>query len=168
MPIRPIIALALATSLSINPVALAMTPLINDPITAVVEYPPLVSAAIAYEPAVRITPPITEPETVPIEFTSNSSNGRCIGAIDYLTKYSPGWNVDRMARIMYRESRCNPLVRNRHSGSTGLLQIMPSNCPYIAEQLGESCTIAKLQNPLFNIRAATTLFEYDGYGPWAV
>jgi hypothetical protein len=111
------------------------------------------------------TVPITAPEPEPIRFSGTSANGRCIGAEGLLNEYNPGWSIERMSRIMYRESRCQPTVRNA-SGSTGLLQIMPSNCPYIAKHLGETCTIAKLQNPVFNIRAATTLFDYDGYGPW--
>jgi len=127
---------------------------------------PLNYPAIADEPAVRIDPPLTT-TTVDYGFTNDSANGRCIGAEGLLSSYARvGWNVERMSRIMYRESRCEPRVRNKHSGSTGLLQIMPSNCPYIQKQLGESCSIGKLQLPEFNIRAATTLYEYDGYGPW--
>lgn len=165
MLIRPLIVLALATSLSINSVALATTLPINDPITWPVELPPLSEPAIAYETAVRLNPPIIAPVPEPIGFSGDSDNGRCIGAEALLSEYNPGWSIERMSRIMYRESRCKPYVRNR-SGATGLLQIMPSNCRYIANQLGESCSIAKLLDPVFNIRAATTLFDYDGYGPW--
>ena len=169
MLIRPIFVAILAASAPINSLHLQQPTPINDPITVLVELPPL-SEVIATEPAVRLNPPDSMPpitESVSVyEFSNASANGRCIGAEGLLSKYKPGWNIERMSRIMYRESRCNPAVRNRQSGSTGLLQIMPSNCRYIANQLGESCSIAKLQQPDFNIRAATTLFEYDGYGPW--
>ena len=189
MLIRPIFALILAAPWSINSVPLADKLPINwstvdaavyavvdklpinwstvDAADYPVELPPLSEPAIAYDIAVRLNPPITAPAPEPIRFTSDSANGRCVGAEGLLSEYARvGWSIERMSRIMYRESRCLPLVRNA-SGATGLLQIMPSNCRYIARQLGESCTVAKLQVPEFNIRAATTLFEYDGYGPWA-
>lgn len=141
---------------------------INGPLEYAGEFPPLVDMpAIATEPAVRIDPP-APPIAPPIpQFSDDSRNGRCIGAEGLLLTWSPGWSVERMSRIMYRESRCQPQVRNP-SGSTGLLQIMPSNCPYIAKHLGESCTVAKLKEPTFNVRAAAVLFDYDGYGPWAL
>jgi hypothetical protein len=137
--------------------------MLATPAESYTEAPPLFDhPAIAYEPAVRLDPPIP-----PATFSEASSNGRCVGAESLLGEHSPGWNVERMSRIMYRESRCQPQVRNR-SGATGLLQIMPSNCRYIAEQMGEACTVAKLSDPLFNIRAGAVLFEYDGYRPWAL
>ena len=129
------------------------------PLAELLNYP-----AIATDPAERIDPPLTT-TTFDYQFSEDSANGRCIGAERLLSAYNPGWNVERMSRIMYRESRCKPRVRNA-SGATGLLQIMPSNCRYIQNELGESCSIGKLQLPEFNIRAATTLYEYDGYGPW--
>ena len=132
-----------------------------------VEPPPLFDGAYATEPAVRLDPPMSvEPE--PIGFSSESAHGRCVGAEPLLAQESPGWSVERMSRIMYRESRCRPDVRNGSSGSTGLLQVMPSNCRYIASKLGEPCTVSKLQDPRFNIRAGAVLYRYDGYGPWAL
>ena len=93
--------------------------------------------------------------------------GRCTAYEGMLASNSPGWSVARMSQIMYRESRCRPGVRNR-SGATGLLQIMPSNCRYIAAKLHESCSAGKLQNAGFNIRAAKVLWKYGHYGPWAL
>jgi len=113
-------------------------------------------------PAIQVTP--TDPPEV--TFSSDSENGRCVGAEGLLSAHSPGWSVARMSRIMYRESRCIPTVRSG-AGAVGLLQVMTSNCPYLAEQMGETCTATKLRDPNFNIRAARSLFLYDGYTPWS-
>lgn len=134
-----------------------------------VEFPPGVDyPATATEPAVRLNPPVSAPN-IPVipAFSDNSANGRCVGAEPLLAYYSPGWDTVRMSRIMYRESRCQPAVRNK-SGSTGLLQIMPSNCPYIAREMGEPCSVGRLTDPTFNVRAARVLWQYDRYGPWAL
>lgn len=114
-------------------------------------------------PSMQVT--TTDPPPA-IGFTSDSENGRCVGAEGLLAAHSPGWSVVRMSRIMYRESRCQPGVRSG-AGATGLLQVMVSNCPYLAGKMGEPCNSTKLRNPDFNIRAARELFQYDGYGPWA-
>lgn len=137
-----------------------------------IEPPPLYDGPInepasATVPAERLDPPITVP-VIPVipAFSGDYANGRCVGAEPLLDWFSPGWDTIRMSRIMYRESRCKPAVRNR-SGSTGLLQIMPSNCPYIADQMGEPCSVARLTDPIYNVRAAVELWQYDRYGPWA-
>ena len=93
--------------------------------------------------------------------------GRCTAYEGMLASNSPGWSVARMSAIMYRESRCQPGAHNR-SGATGLLQIMPSNCRYIAAKLHESCNASKLRNASFNIRAAKVLWRYGHYGPWSL
>ena len=65
--------------------------------------------AVALETAERGTvvqmtetspPPTTQPSQP--TFDSASSNGRCVGAEPLLSAYSPGWDVGRMSRIMYR------------------------------------------------------------------
>ena len=94
-----------------------------------------------------------------------STGGRCTGWEALLRYYSPGWDVARMSRIAYRESRCRPEVRNR-SGATGLLQLMPAHCGWLDEALGEPCSVARLQTPAYLIRAAAALWRRDGYAPW--
>jgi hypothetical protein len=111
------------------------------------------------------SPPPDEPSGPP-QGNESYSNGRCTGWEAKLAYYSPGWSVERMSRIMYRESRCRAGAHNS-AGANGLLQVMRSNCPFIARQLGESCSADKLRTADFNIRAARELFQYDGYGPWA-
>ena len=71
-----------------------------------------------------------------------------------------------MSRIAYRESRCQPTVRNR-SGSTGLLQVMPMHCAWLADVLG-GCSVQLLQDATYNIRAAAALWRRQGYQAWAL
>lgn len=95
-------------------------------------------------------------------FSSDSSNGRCVGAEPLLAAHSPGWSVERMSRIMYRESRCQPGAYNR-SGASGLLQILKSHCGWLSTRVG-SCN---LFNADYNIRAAAVLWREQGYGAWS-
>ena len=66
--------------------------------------------ATATEPAVRMDPPAPVVDTVPLLWSTDSANGRCVGMEWALEHWSPGWDVTRMSRIMYRESRCTPGV----------------------------------------------------------
>lgn len=120
--------------------------------------------ATATQPAVRLTPPTTV-APVPVLFTQDSANGRCIGAEFLLEHFSPGWDVVRMSRIMYRESRCQPTVARSDSGSTGLLQILRSHCRWLTQRMGgEACN---LTDPTWNIRAGAVLWREQGYGAWS-
>ena len=121
------------------------------------EAPPWAEATL---PAVRLDPPAPPVTDAPLPSGSpDSADGRCVGWEPVLTFYSPGWDVGRMSRIMYRESRCKPGVRN-HSGATGLLQIMPVHCSWLPSP-------CNLTNPYFNIAAAAELWQRQGYGAWA-
>ena len=131
--------------------------------------PEIVTPAEASAPAVRVDPPSTV-ESVPSlpAGNSDSAGGRCVGWEPLLAEYSPGWSVERMSRIMYRESRCQPGARNSSSSATGLLQILASHCPWLARQMGTWCTRARLTDPTFNIRAAAVLWDEQGYGAWSL
>jgi len=134
-----------------------------------VEPPPLAeinSPASATSPAVRLDPPTTpEPTTTvkpPPSWSTDSSNGHCVGFEGLLAQYSPGWSVSRMSGIMYRESRCQPDARN--SCCSGLLQIHRMHIPI------EECDVwsrADLYNPVKNICAAAWLWRIQGYGGWS-
>lgn len=123
-------------------------------------------AATATAPAERLeVPPTTQvPEPT---FSSARSSGRCVGAEPLLAALSPGWSVERMSRIMHRESRCQPEARNRSSSATGLLQVLASHCPWLARQMGTWCTRDRLTDPEFNVRAAAVLWREQGYGAWS-
>jgi Transglycosylase SLT domain len=122
--------------------------------------------ATATGKAVRLDPPPPPPPSLPVLFTSESYTGRCVGAEFLLGHFSPGWDPVRMSRIMYRESRCQPAADNSNSTATGLLQILASHCPWLARQMGEPCSAARLTDPAYNVRAGATLWREQGYQAW--
>jgi hypothetical protein len=123
-------------------------------------YAEINAGAQATETAVRLDPPAPPADDSP--GSPASSNGRCVGYEGLLAKYSPGWNVQTMSRIMYRESRCNPGAYNR-SGATGLLQILKSHCGWLAPRIG-GCN---LTNASYNIKAGAELWRNGGYNHWS-
>lgn len=124
------------------------------------EYAELSTSADVTTQAERLNPPDPQPATD--SGSGASSNGRCVGYEGLLAQYSPGWDVVRMSRIMYRESRCQPGAHNS-SGATGLLQILKSHCGWLAPRIG-GCN---LTSPSYNIRAAAELYKNGGMAHWA-
>jgi len=133
----------------------------------------LVEPATATAPAVRVGNAVQVAETLPAPptappvpaFDSSSSNGRCVGAEALLTYYSPGWDVARMSRIMYRESRCNPGVTSSTGCCRGLLQIHQLHVP----KLG-ACDVhsrSDLFDPAANICSAAIVWSAAGYSAWS-
>lgn len=113
--------------------------------------------------AERLDPPAAVPvEDAPSGGSSASSGGRCVGYEGMLAQYSPGWDVQRMSRIMYRESRCNPGAHNS-SGATGLLQVLKSHCGWLAPRIGP----CNLTSASYNIRAGAELWKNGGSAHWA-
>lgn len=162
------IAHVLAAVLTVLPLPLPFEPHALKAITGAATVD---AAATGTATAERLDPPAPAPrdEAQPVtpSGTSASANGRCVGWEALLAHYSPGWDVTRMSRIAYRESRCQPHVRNP-SGATGLLQLMPMHCRWLPAALGEPCTVARLQQAEYTIRAAAALWARDGYRPWAL
>ena len=115
--------------------------------------------------AVRLNPPPPPPPTsLPVLFTTDSYAGRCIGAEFLLGYLSPGWDVARMSRYAYRESRCQPGAFNA-DGAQGLLQITRINYAYLRAH-GLPATDLWLRDPVNNIKAAAVMWEYSRYQPW--
>lgn len=107
--------------------------------------------------AVRLNPP-----AAPAGGSTDSSNGQCVGFKGLLAQYNPGWSVDRMAGIMYRESRCDPSASN--SCCSGLLQMHRMHVPV------PECGVWSrndLYNAEANVCAAAQLFRSSGYGAWS-
>jgi membrane-bound lytic murein transglycosylase MltF len=76
---------------------------------------------------------------------------------------SVGWTDEHwptLNRIMYRESHCQPEVRNR-SGASGLLQIMPM----WADDCGG--VPAQLFDPLFNLACGVYVLGVQGWQAWS-
>lgn len=122
-----------------------------------------------YETADRITPPpaTTTPAPTAPPFDPQIDAGACVGAVPLLEWHSPGWDAHRMARIMHRESRCQPDADNSRSTATGLLQILASHCPWLTRTMGEPCSAARLTDPDYHVRAAATLWLEQGYRAWS-
>ncbi len=120
------------------------------------------AGATATSGAVRMNPPAPPPVSVPTLWTTESANGRCIGMESALAYWSPGWDVVRMSRIMYRESRCQPDASN--SCCSGVLQMHRMHVP---EPGCGVFTRADLYDPWRNICAAAALWRQSGYGAWS-
>lgn len=132
-----------------------------EPPPLAVSTPADVSVTASRIPTVETGPP-------PVPFTTDSVGRECVGALNLLTAYSPGWDVHRMARLSFRESRCKPDAYNRRGRATGLLQVTPITYGFVGRCLGELVTRLKLTDPVFNVRAAACLWREDGYRPWQV
>lgn len=113
----------------------------------------------------QLTEPPAPPTTIPQPpaFSSANDGRTCFGAIPLLQYYSPGWDVNHFARIMWRESNCQPGARN--SCCHGLLQIHWSAHRGWLDELGIT-SVDQLYNPVNNIRAAARLYRMDGTQPW--
>ena len=82
-----------------------------------------------------------------------------------------GWPADQapmLARVMFRESRCNPLAYNGQDpgGSRGLMQINAVHQTWLLEA-GIITKLDDLFYPDVNIRAALHLWRMVGWSAWA-
>jgi len=82
-----------------------------------------------------------------------------------------GWPADQapmLARVMFRESRCNPLAFNSQDpgGSRGLMQINAVHETWLKEA-GIITKLDDLFYPDVNIRAAVHLYRIVGWSAWA-
>ena len=112
--------------------------------------------------ATRLNPQPKQP-VVPVLWTTESANGRCTGLITALEYWNPGWNVDHMAAIAYRESRCVPTASN--SCCSGMFQV---HRIWIEE--AAMCGItsrADLYDGWKNVCAASVIFREQGMSAWA-
>jgi hypothetical protein len=81
-----------------------------------------------------------------------------------LTYFNPGWDVNHMARIMWRESNCVPTAQN--SCCSGLLQMHQMH----VGRHGACGVMSRLDylDPVKNICAASLLFKAaGGMSPWS-
>lgn len=108
--------------------------------------------------------------------TTEALTGRCPQYEPMMVVYAPrgGWDVRRMSRYAYRESRCNPRIVNRTGRDTGLFQVHPVTWPYLSAKFNVPMRSmqAWLKIPANNVRAAAKLCEFgrrafgDCYQPW--
>jgi soluble lytic murein transglycosylase-like protein len=82
-----------------------------------------------------------------------------------------GWPKSQryeLARIMWRESRCNPKAYNAADpwgGSYGLMQINGSNVGW-ATRMGYIRTRTDLTDPRQNLKVGLELWRLYGWKPW--
>lgn len=106
---------------------------------------------------------------------ADGAAGRCRDFEQLLVAHAPkrGWDINRMSRYMWRESRCTPNVRSR-TRDTGLLQINDINLQYLTRKMGRPITIDALKDPATNVQAAALLCSFwrgagrSCYQPWAL
>jgi hypothetical protein len=99
--------------------------------------------------------------------------GRCTQYEDLLMIHAPsvGWDVLRMSRLAWRESKCWPAIRSTTS-DTGLLQINDITLSFLNTALGETVDKTTLTDPVQNVRAAAALCTFwvenhrSCYQPW--
>jgi hypothetical protein len=83
-----------------------------------------------------------------------------------------GWPADQapmLARVMFRESRCNPLAYNSqdsNGGSRGLMQMNGTHKLWLIEQ-GFITTLDDLFRPDVNLKASAHLYSMVGWSAWA-
>ena len=120
-------------------------------------------------PAATTTTTTTPPTTAAVPA---SVAGRCTQYEAILAANAPagGWDVQKMSKLMWRTSRCNPAKR---SGSvTGLLGISTSHGAALTKQLGTKVDKTTLADPTLNVRAAAALCQWSVdvkrscYRPW--
>jgi hypothetical protein len=95
------------------------------------------------------------------------------GCAEYVADaITAGWPADQapmLARVMFRESRCNPLAWNgtdTNGGSRGLMQINGTHETWLKEA-GIITKLDDLFYPDVNIRAAVHLYRIVGWSAWA-
>jgi len=128
----------------------------------------------------RKTPPTTTtvavapPPVVP-GVAGTTVQGRCTQYEPMLQELAPagGWDVAKMSRTMWRESRCEPWALNKRTNDAGLLQVNPINYTFLRGKLGEWVDKWTLQDPRQNIRASALLCTFwrnagkSCYQPWS-
>lgn len=90
--------------------------------------------------------------------------GRCRQYEPLLRQYAPkgGWDVTRMSKIIYRESRCLPAVVNKRGRDTGLTQAHPITWSWLSAKFGVPMKDiqAWLKVSANNIRAAAAMCSF--------
>lgn len=95
------------------------------------------------------------------------------GCAEYVADaITAGWPADQapmMARVMFRESRCNPKAWNgldSNNGSRGLWQVNGIHATWLIEA-GIITKLDDLFYPDVNIKAALHLYRMVGWSAWA-
>ena len=117
---------------------------------------------------------VAPPPVVP-GVAGTTVQGRCTQYEPMLQELAPpgGWDIAKMSRTMWRESRCEPWALNKRTNDAGLLQVNPINYTFLRGKLGEWVDKWTLQDPRQNIRASALLCTFwrnagkSCYQPWS-
>jgi soluble lytic murein transglycosylase-like protein len=117
---------------------------------------------------------LTASTLAPASPVDASAARRCPQYESMIARYS-GWNVTRMSRIAWRESRCDARAHNprNRDNSYGLLQLNTKVTPRMNlwGELQRRCGLVareQLFDPATNIACAHKLFLAYGMKPWAL
>jgi hypothetical protein len=89
---------------------------------------------------------------------------------DAITLGWPAIEAPTLARVMFRESRCNPLVLNSkdsNKGSRGLMQVNGVHYKWMIKD-GLITKLDDLYNPNTNLTVALHLWRKVGWSAWAL
>ena len=105
--------------------------------------------------------------------TSTTTIAPIKGCAQYVADaITAGWPADQapmLARVMFRESRCNPLAfnsRDSNNGSRGLMQLNGVHVQWLTE-LGYITTLDDLFKPEVNLAASAHLYRMVGWQAWS-
>jgi hypothetical protein len=106
---------------------------------------------------------------LPITTTATPIKGCAQYVADAITAGWPADQAPMLARVMFRESRCNPLAFNSqdsNGGSRGLMQMNGTHVEWLTE-LGYITTLDDLFRPEVNLAASAHLYAMVGWSAWA-
>jgi len=105
----------------------------------------------------------------PIPTITAAPKGCAAYVADAISAGWPASEAPMLARVMFRESRCDPTAFNAkdsNGGSRGLLQINGTHKLWLM-QTGYINNLDDLFNPDINLRAALHLWNMVGWSAWA-
>ena len=105
----------------------------------------------------------------PIPTTTATPKGCSAYVADAISAGWPASEAPMLARVMFRESRCDPTAYNAkdsNGGSRGLMQINGTHKLWLM-QTGYINNLNDLFNPDINLRAALHLWNMVGWSAWA-
>ena len=114
---------------------------------------------------ISIVPTLPETTTT----TTEAPKGCAQYVADAITAGWPADQAPMLARVMFRESRCDPLAFNRqdsNNGSRGLMQINGVHKGWLMDT-GYINSLNDLFNPDINLRAALHLWNMVGWSAWS-
>ena len=121
------------------------------------------------QPGIQITTTLNSVVPVTVAPTTTVPKGCAQYVADAITAGWPADQAPTLARVMFRESRCDPMAFNKldnNNGSRGLMQINGVHQTWLI-QTGYINSLDDLFNPDINLRAALQLYSMVGWSAWA-